>query len=122
MTGVSPARPEVAAALLMLDRMGLSINDLAGAQSAAAAASVPTFAEFVPKLRTMVKPGTLKAYGTYWNRLLARWPERRIDEPTHMELATFAEELRANLCRSETHRCCSGWVWRVTTPAGTLST
>jgi len=109
MTGESSTRPEVAAALLILERMGLSVDDLAGGQSSALL-NVPTFSEFVPKLRLMVKPGTLKAYGTYWNRLVARWPDRRIDEPTHMELGAFAEELRTNRTRRRNGRNGDGTV------------
>lgn len=92
MTG-SDQRAEVAAALLMLDRMGLSLQDLVGAGPAK---PPPTFAEFVPKVRAAVTAGTLKAYGTYWNRLVDEWGDRLITDPRPIELSQFAETLRAS--------------------------
>lgn len=87
---------EVAAALLMLSKIGLSLDDLTGATPAK---RVPTFAEFVPQVRAAVTAGTLKAYGTYWDRMVDKWGGRRLDESTPIELKQFAEELRANRVR-----------------------
>jgi len=109
MTGASSVPPEIAAALLLLEKMGLTVDDLALVKSADVV-SAPTFAEFVPRLRTMVKPGTLKAYGSYWNKLVACWSDRRIDEPTHMELMALGEELRANRVRRRNGRNGDGTV------------
>ena len=63
-------RPELAAALLMLERMGLSLDDLAGV----AAVHDSTLTEFVPKVRAAVTAGPLKAYGSYWDRMVDAWP------------------------------------------------
>jgi hypothetical protein len=69
MTAPNPAptadqlvRPEVAAALLVLERMGLSPADLLSAPRDRA--TVPTFAEYVPVVAEAVTAGTRRAYGS----------------------------------------------------------
>jgi integrase/recombinase XerC len=69
----------VNAALLSLEPMGLSPDDLTAAPRNRAA--VPTFAEYVPVVSAAVTDGTRKAYGSYWNRVVERWDARRLDEP-----------------------------------------
>lgn len=41
---------------------------------------VPTFAEYIPVVSAAVTAGTRRAYGSYWNRVLEHWGERRLDE------------------------------------------
>jgi integrase/recombinase XerC len=55
----------VDAALLILERMGLSPDDLTVAPRQRPA--VPTFADYVPVVSAAVTDGTRKAYGSYWN-------------------------------------------------------
>jgi site-specific recombinase XerD len=74
----------VEAALLMLERMGLSPADLAAVPRARPA--VPTFAQYVPVVSAAVSAGTRRAYGSYWNRIVEHWGERRLDEPTPSEI------------------------------------
>ncbi len=62
---------ELAAARLMLERMGISPEDLALAPESRV--GVPTFAEYVPVVAAGVTPGTLKAYGSYWNKVVHVW-------------------------------------------------
>jgi integrase/recombinase XerC len=62
-------RPEVDAALILLAKLGVTPADLL-AGAAASRPPVPTFAEFVPLVVATVTTGTLKAYGTYWNRVV----------------------------------------------------
>jgi hypothetical protein len=81
----SVGQPEVEAALLLLARLGLSPADLV-AGAAAARPAVPTFAEFVPRVAGAITPGTLKAYGSYWNRVVEAWGSRRLDEPSPLEI------------------------------------
>ena len=67
-TPTSPAASQQAAvdaALLILERMGLSPDDLTVAPRQRP--SVPTFAEYVPILSATVTDGTRKAYGSRWN-------------------------------------------------------
>jgi integrase len=88
-------RPEVTAALVLLAKLGLTPADLvAGAESTRP--PVPTFAEFVPQVVAVTSVGTMKAYGTYWNRVVDGWGHRLITEPTPLEIEQFGKQLRAN--------------------------
>jgi hypothetical protein len=58
----------VEAALVLLERMGLSPADLVAMPREHRA--VPTFAEYVPVVSAAVTPGTRRAYGSYWNRIV----------------------------------------------------
>ncbi len=91
MTTVNPAanpgtsqRAVVEAALLLLERMGLSPADLTAVPQNCPA--VPTFAEYVPVVSAAVTAGTRRAYGSYWNRVVEHWGGRRLDEPTPSEI------------------------------------
>ena len=90
MTAVNPAAPAasqqavVEAALVLLERMGLSPADLTAVPRAAP--PVPTFAEYVPVVSAAVSAGTRRAYGSYWNRIVEHWGGRRLDEPTPSEI------------------------------------
>lgn len=88
------ARPEVEAALLVLERLGITPAELVNGVAAAKPA-VPMFAEFVPRLVAATSAGAVKAYGTYWKRVVERWGERRLDEPTPMEIEELGESIRA---------------------------
>jgi len=83
-SAVSPAGPAVSqqaaveAALVLLERMGLSPADLVAAPRDRAV--VPTFAEYVPVVSAAVSAGTRRAYGSYWNRIVEHWGTRRLDE------------------------------------------
>jgi integrase/recombinase XerC len=74
----------VEAALVLLDRMGLTAADLAAAPPPGK--QVPTFAEYVPVVSAAVSAGTRRAYGSYWNRVIEHWGARRLDEPTPSEI------------------------------------
>jgi integrase/recombinase XerC len=58
----------VAAALVLLERMGLTPADLAAISQARP--QMPTFAEYVPAISAAVSAGTRRAYGSYWNRVV----------------------------------------------------
>jgi integrase/recombinase XerC len=92
---VPAGRAEVDAALVLLAKLGLTPDDLV-AGAAANRVPVPTFAEFVPRMRQVVTPGTLKAYGTYWNHLVEHWGSRLITEPSPLELSALAKQARTN--------------------------
>jgi integrase len=82
---------ELAAARLLLERMGISPADLLAVPAPRRA--VPTFAEYVPVVAAAVSPGTRRAYGTYWNRVIQQWGGRRLDQPSPTEI----EQLRARV-------------------------
>jgi integrase/recombinase XerC len=87
MTAVNPEASRqavVEAALVVLERMGLSPADLAGVPHSRR--PVPTFAEYVPVVSAAVSDGTRRAYGSYWNRVVEHWGGRRLDEPTPSEI------------------------------------
>jgi integrase/recombinase XerC len=74
----------VEAALLLLERMGLSPQDLVTVPRERPV--LTTFAEYVPVVSAAVTAGTRRAYGSYWNRVLEHWGQRRLDEPTPSEI------------------------------------
>jgi hypothetical protein len=87
MTAASPEASRqavVEAALVLLERMGLSPADLAALPQGRK--PVPTFAEYVPVVSAAVSAGTRRAYSSYWNRVIERWGNRRLDEPTPSEI------------------------------------
>jgi integrase/recombinase XerC len=84
----------VDAALLLLERMGVSPEDLLVAPRERPV--VPTFAEYVPVVSAAVTAGTRRAYGSYWNRVIEHWGGRRLDEPT-------ASDIRQLMAHVKTH-------------------
>jgi integrase/recombinase XerC len=74
--------------------MGLSLNDLATAPGQRP--EVPTFAEYVPVVSAQVTSGTLRAYGSYWKRVVDKWGSRHLDEPTPSDVRQFAREIKEN--------------------------
>jgi hypothetical protein len=87
MTAVHPEvsrQAVVEAALVLLERMGLSPADLAAVPPQRQ--PVPTFAEYVSVVSAAVSAGTRRAYGSYWNRVIEHWGARRLDEPTPSEI------------------------------------
>jgi integrase/recombinase XerC len=76
----APDPAVTAAAILLLERMGLTAQDLLSVSAARTPA--PTFAEYIPVVSALVSKGCRRAYGSYWNRVTEHWGERRIDEPS----------------------------------------
>ena len=91
----APGQAVVDAAMLLLERMGLTPADLLAAQAARPAA--PTFAEYIPVVSALVSDGCRKAYGSYWNRVVDQWGSRGIDEPTPSEVRQLVQHVRANV-------------------------
>ena len=85
----------VDAALVLLGRMGLSPQDLvAGPRKRE---MLPTFAEYVPVVSAAVTPGTRRAYGSYWNRVIEQWGDRRLDEPSPSEIRTLMAYVKTHV-------------------------
>ena len=80
---------------LLMDRMGITAEDLHEVIDAGPRTPVPTFADYIDRVADAVSPGTRKVYGSYWNRVRAVWGQRRLDEPTALEIAQLAEAVRA---------------------------
>jgi integrase/recombinase XerC len=85
----------VDAAMLVLERMGLTPADLLAAPAARPPA--PTFAEYIPIVSALVSDGCRRAYGSYWNRVTQQWGSRRIDEPTPSEIRQLVQHVRAGV-------------------------
>ncbi|MFC3965655.1 hypothetical protein [Nocardia jiangsuensis] len=88
-----PHTDDLAAAELLLQRLGVSPEDLLDGRGERGVA--PSFAEYVPVvLASMPQGHTRYNYAGYWRRILARpqWRDRRINEPTTTELQTLVLE------------------------------
>ena len=95
-TAAGRAEPEeVEAARLLLARVGGSPADLL--RPAAPRAAVPRFAAYVPVVAEGVGAGTRRVYGSYWNRIIEQWGERRLDEPTPSDVARLVEHVRTHV-------------------------
>ena len=82
MSAINPGASQqtvVEAALVLLERMGLSPADLSVIPQPRK--PVPTFAAYVPVVSAAVSDGTRRAYGSYWNRVIEHWGGRCLDEP-----------------------------------------
>jgi integrase/recombinase XerC len=98
MTAVNPDTSQqavVEAALVLLERMGLSPGNLTAVPQARK--PVPTFAEYVPVVSAAVSAGTRRAYGSYWNRIVEHWGDRRLDEPTPSEIRQLMTWVKTNV-------------------------
>ena len=80
---------------MLLERMGLSPADLAAVPQARK--PVPTFAEYVPVVSAAVSAGTRRAYGSYWNRVVEHWGDRRLDEPTPSEIRQLMSYVKTHV-------------------------
>jgi hypothetical protein len=89
------SRPELEAARLLLERMGISPADLLGVRPTRP--SAPTFAEYVPVVAAAVSSGTRRAYGSYWKRVVQAWGDRRIDEPRPSEIEQLRAQVQLNV-------------------------
>lgn len=86
---------ELDAARLLLDRLGVTAEQLLDASLRAT--DVPTFEQHIAQVSTAVSAGTLRVYGTYWNRIIAAWGPRRLTEPTALEIHQLVEDLKSSL-------------------------
>jgi integrase/recombinase XerC len=93
---------ELDAARLLLDRMGISPADLLATSRPRAA--VPTFAQYIPQVREAVGDGTRRVYGSYWNRIVERWPDRRLDEVSASDVRQLVEDTKANVVARRNNR------------------
>ena len=84
-------RAELDAARLLLDRMGITAANLLATPQPRPA--VPTFAEYIPRVRDAVGDGTRRVYGSYWNRVLERWPDRRLDEVSPTDIKHLVDRI-----------------------------
>jgi integrase/recombinase XerC len=90
------------AARLLLERMGISPRDLL--EGAPVRPEAPTFAEYVPVVRASIGVGTLRCYGTYFDRVVARWGSRRIDQVNASDVRGFVADIKADAVQRRNSR------------------
>lgn len=83
---------EIQAARLLLDRLGVSVEQLLDGPTTAP--NMPTFDVYIARVSDGVTSGTLRVYETYWNRVRGTWGHRRLDEPTALEIQQLAEKTK----------------------------
>ncbi|WP_232840353.1 MULTISPECIES: tyrosine-type recombinase/integrase [Nocardia] len=81
-------------ARVFLDRLGIDPRALL--KPSATHGPMPTFAGYVPQVSAVVSAGTRRTYRPYWSQLTTHWPDRRIDEPTALELQALVQKTRTN--------------------------
>jgi hypothetical protein len=88
---------ELEAARILLTRLGITPEQLlaTGAAVTPQAKPMPTFAEYIDRVSNAVTAGTRRVYDTYWTRVREVWGDRRLDEPTPLEVKQLAERVKA---------------------------
>ncbi|MCR3752262.1 hypothetical protein [Lentzea californiensis] len=92
MTG-APTQAELDAARLVLDRMGVTAEDLLNSVKPLA----PTFGEYIPVVAAAVSDGTRRAYTPYWNRVLDQWADISLSDRTPTDIQRLVQRIKANL-------------------------
>ena len=93
MSASHPVAVELEAARTLLARLGITPEQLLGI--AAKPASMPTFDDYIDRVAQAVSDGTRRAYDSYWKRIREVWGQRRLDEPTPLEIKQLAERVKA---------------------------
>jgi integrase len=88
----APSPGELDAARLLLDRLGVSPEQLVGDPPTPIAA--PTFDDFIDRAASAVTRGTLRVYGPYWNKIRKAWGDRLLSEPTGLDIQQLAEQCK----------------------------
>ncbi|MCU1680186.1 MAG: integrase [Amycolatopsis sp.] len=83
---------DIEAARLLLTRLGISPEQLL--QASRDSETLPTIRDYIARVADAVPPGTRRVYDTYWRRIIDVWGDRRIDEPTPLEIKQLAEHVK----------------------------
>ncbi|MBB5916885.1 hypothetical protein BJY24_005797 [Nocardia transvalensis] len=83
---------EIEAAHLLLTKLGIRPQDLL--DRTPRSRPIPTFGEYIPHIEAATPAGTARTYRPYWRRLQKTWHDRRLDEPTTLELRQMVEDAR----------------------------
>jgi site-specific recombinase XerD len=84
------------AARLLLARLGITPEQLLAA-GPAGARPMPTFREYIALVSAAVPDRTRRAYATYWRRIEDTWGDRRIDEPTPLDIKQLCEQTKRHV-------------------------
>ena len=89
-----PADPaRLAVARQLLDQLGLTAADLFA--DGDRPATVPTVAEYLPRVVAAAGPGARRAYGSYWTRMTAAWGSWPLTAVTASDIEALQRELTA---------------------------
>jgi site-specific recombinase XerD len=91
------------AARLLLARIGITPEQLLAADPTDSR-QMPTFRDYIPQVSAAVPDGTRRAYATYWRRIEDTWRDRRIDEPTPLEIKQLCEQTKAHVITRKNSR------------------
>lgn len=86
---------DIDAARLLLERIGVTPQQLL--RSTANTPPIPTFGDYLDRVSDAVSSGTRRVYTTYWQRVLDMWRDRRLDEPTALDIQQLAESTKADV-------------------------
>src|SRR5688572_26702641 len=91
---VDPAR--LAVARQLLDQLGLSPTDLiSNGDHITTAPTVPTVAEYLPRVVAAAGAGARRAYGSYWTKMAAAWGSRQLTAIAASDIEALQRELTA---------------------------
>lgn len=93
---------DVATALELIRRLGLTVKDLNAAT--VVPVRVPTLGEYIAHLRMALPESTVRSYNSYWRVVERHWGGRGLDEPTSTEIVALVEEHRRNAVRRSNSR------------------
>lgn len=94
---------DLKAARLLLARMGITVEQLLRTERTADI-HMPTFREYISQVCDAVPSGTRRAYATYWRRIIDTWGNRRLDEPTSLEIKQLCEHLKNDVVTRKNSR------------------
>lgn len=94
---------DIRAVRLLLARMGITPEQLLKKEHAANA-YMPTFREYIGQVSNAVSIGTRRAYQTYWRRIVEEWGDRRLDEPTPLEIKHLCENIKGQVITRKNSR------------------
>jgi integrase/recombinase XerC len=94
---------DLEAVRLLLARLGITPEQLITAQPSERK-EMPTFREYIERVSGAVPIGTRRAYDTYWRRIIEAWGDRRINEPTPLEIGQLCETLKDHVIARKNSR------------------
>jgi integrase/recombinase XerC len=91
------ASAQLEAARVLLAHLGITPEQLLGQGAAVRprAQPIPTFSDYIDRVSQVVTVGTRRVYDPYWRRVREIWGERRLDEPTPLEIKQLAEQTKS---------------------------
>ncbi|MFG1993782.1 tyrosine-type recombinase/integrase [Actinoplanes sp. NPDC048988] len=102
---VDPAAGNVALVAALMAQLNITADQLPHHPAPRPAGkSLPTFDDYISQVAAGVSAGTRRVYDTYWRRIREHWGQRRLDEPTALEIRQFAEQIRETALVRRNHR------------------